>query len=386
MRALRRPEDLWESALDLVGVVVVVVDAWQLAHGRPGWPYPVLLAAAATATAVRRAAPTIAVVAASGACLAVAATTSSPLTCAVLAQVCLFSVAVRRSRAAAFGAAAVTAALLTASVALTTGDPLRYLSLAVVVPWTGLVLGAGLAVRAHRDYVRALEGTAAATLAARESETVRAIADERVRIARDLHDSVAHGIAEINVHAGAAERRLGTDPQLALESVLEVRRTSRRVLHELRDVVTVLRSTDDDATGAPASPRGVPALLAGARRMGLAVASDVTADLDHLEPAAGAALYRALQEALTNAQRHGTGAASVTLRDEPDGVLLVVTNPSPDTRRDGAGGFGLVGMRERVQQAGGRLDVTREPGTFRVSAWLPRAGSEDRDRPGEGRP
>lgn len=381
MRPPHRPEDLWESALDLVGVVVVAVDAWQLLHGRPGWLYPALLVASSAATAVRRSAPTAATVVTSVLCLAVGATTVSPLTCAVLTQVCLFSVAVRRTRPSAFAAAALTAVLLSASVSITSGDPLRYLSVAVVVPWTGLVLGAGLAVRSHRDYVHALEETAAATVAARESETVRRIADERVRIARDLHDSVAHGIAEISVHAGAAEHRLPADPGRALESVVEVRRTSRRVLHELRDVVSVLRSGDDDTTGAPASSRGVPALLTTARRMGLAISSQVTADLGDLEPVTGAALYRALQEALTNAQRHGTGAASVTLCDEDGGVRLVVTNPAPEPGGD-AGGFGLVGMRERVEQAGGLLEVTRAPGTFRISAWLPRASAQ---RPGRAR-
>lgn len=207
MRLLRRPEDLWESALDLTAVV--------------------------------------------------AEAASSMLTCAVLAQVCLFTVVVRRDRRTAFVLTTLTAAVVSAAVFLTAGEPLRYLSVAVVLPWTGLVLGAGLAVRAHRDDAHALEQTAAATLAARESETVRRIADEHVRIARDLHDSVAHGIAEITVHAGAAEHRLVDDPQRALASIVEVRRTSRRVLRELRDVV-VLRTGDEDVAGAPASPHGIP--------------------------------------------------------------------------------------------------------------------------------
>jgi signal transduction histidine kinase len=367
-----RPLDFWEVALDLTAAVVVV---WALLTRLPADRLPayfVLLGLACVFSALRRPRPATSTLLVTVVCVVVGVVGMSPLAVAVIAQVCLFSVALRADRRRTFTVGAVVAVGLVAAFALSTPRPLTDTSALAALPWTGLVLGAGLALRANRDYVQALEERATATLAARESETTRRVADERVRIARDLHDAVAHSIAVVNVHAGAAERRLATDTDGARESLREVRRASREVLLELRDIVAVLRTGDDDPVGPPASAEGVPALLAGTEALGLPVHAVIDAHLDGLDPTADAALYRVLQEALTNAHRHGTGAARVLVHDADDGILLVVTNPAADRVTGTEGGYGLVGMRERVEQAGGHLRTGLTSGVFAVEAWLPR--------------
>lgn len=379
MRARRRPEDLWESALDLGACAVVGVEAWRQLGGTDTieWSYVAFVVLTAGCVGLRRVHPTVATVVAGLLTILVGTVSGAPLTSAVLAQICLFSVAVRRTRTRTLITAVTLAALLWFAVLQATDDSVLSTPALVVLPWTGLVVGAGLAVRANRDYVRALEERAAATHAARESETTRRVADERVRIARDLHDAVAHTIAVVNVHAGAAEHQLTTDPDRARSSLQEVRHASRQVLHELRDIVTVLRAGDEETTSALASAQGVPALLTGARTMGLDVDAVTDARLDGLEPAVDAALYRVLQEALTNAQRHGAGTVTVHILDEPGGIGLLVENAAAPAAPDTPGGFGLVGMRERVDRAGGRLEARQIGELFRVRAWLPRPALQD---------
>lgn len=372
-----RTFDFWEAALDLTAIVVVVAELIARLPGQSLPAYLFLLSLACVFAALRRPRPATSTLLVTIVCVVVGVVGVSPLATAVIAQVCLFSCALRAGRRCSFTIAATVAVGLVIAFALSTPRPLTDTSALAVLPWTGLVLGAGLAVRANRDYVRALEERAAATHAARESEATRRVADERVRIARDLHDAVAHSIAVVNVHAGAAERRLTTDPDGAQESLREVRRASREVLLELRDIVAVLRTGDDDPVGPPASAEGVPALLALTEALGLRVHAAIDAHLDGLDPTADAALYRVLQEALTNAHRHGTGPARVRIQDEDGGMLLVVTNPAAERELGAEGGYGLVGMRERVEQAGGRLRTGVDNGAFVVNVWLPRVRHTD---------
>jgi signal transduction histidine kinase len=372
-RRRRGAVELWDLAFDLMALIIVVVEVWNLVHRDVDWRYVVVLVCALAATQLRRRMPATATVVAGALTLLPPTLGASVLTCAVLTQICLFSAVVRHSRERAVALAALTGVQLSAAVALSAADSGGYVSVAIVLPWTGLVLGAGFAVRSHRDYVRALEDSAAATQAARESEAERRVADERVRIARDLHDAVAHSFAVINVHAGAAERTLDTDPARAAVALAEVRRASRRVMHELRDIVSVLRAGDDDVTGVPASADGIGALLEEAATTGLAVTVDVSTDLGGLDPVADVALYRVLQESLTNARRHGTGSVTVTISGDPDAVTLVVSNPCRSVPDDRPGGFGLIGMHERVQRAGGRISASSDDqGMFQVRVRLPR--------------
>ncbi|WP_158097183.1 sensor histidine kinase [Cellulosimicrobium sp. KWT-B] len=335
----------------------------------------VVLAAVAVVLALRRRHLQVATVAVCALTVVVAALGADPTMYAVLTCAALFSAAMHgRSRSVLILAAGVLV-VLALTVAEAGDGPTLVVSFLTVTTWTALALGLGSAVRANRDNVLALEHEATAIRAARVSETARHVTDERLRIARDLHDAVAHSIAAINVQAGAAERHLHTDPARAQDSLRQVRSASRTALLELRDIVAVLRSTqrsEDDDVVRRVSASGVPALLAEARARGDAVRADVDADLDGLDPAVGAALYRVLQESLTNAHRHGDGGVTVTVRDESDAVVVDVVNLAAVARSRPVGGFGLVGMRERVEQAGGRLETGAEAGVFSVHAWLPR--------------
>lgn len=372
----RRPgdEDRWDGLLDVALVVAVVVRGWLVIQAGDV-AEAVVLAVVAVVLAVRRRHLRVATAAVCALSVAAAALGADPTVYAVLTCAALFSAAMHRRVRSLLVLAAGVLVVLTATVAEARGGSTVMVSFLTVTTWTALALGLGSAVRSNRDYVLALEHEAAAVRAARASETARHVTDERLRIARDLHDAVAHSIAAINMQAGAAERQLRTDPGRAEDSLRQVRRASRTVLLELRDIVAVLRSSraeDDEDLAGRVSAAGVPALLAEARGRGDAVRADLDVDLDGLDPAVGAALYRVVQEALTNAHRHGDGDVTVTVRDEGDEVLVDVVNLVAGARDQPGGGYGLVGMRERVEQAGGRLEVGGGAGVFSVRARLPR--------------
>lgn len=366
--------DRWERLLDLGLTLAVAVDGWLVLRDGDLAEAGVL-AAVALVLALRRRHPRGATAVVCALTVLAAVLGADPTVYAVLTAAALFSAAMRVPARGVLVLATAVLVVLAPTIAAAGADSSLGLAFVTVATWTALALGLGSAVRANRDYVGALEHEAAALQAARASETARHITDERLRIARDLHDAVAHSIAAINVQAGAAERQLRTDPDRAEESLRQVRGASRSVLLELRDIVAVLRSAPapegDELTGR-ASASGVRALLDEARRRGDAVRAEVDADLDRLEPAVGAALYRTLQEALTNAHRHGDGDVTVTVHDEDEGIGLHVTNPAAQAGDHPTGGYGLVGMRERVEQAGGRLAVRADADAFSVRAWLPR--------------
>lgn len=366
--------DWWEGLLDLALLIAIVVRGWLVV--RDGAVAELAVLAAVTVTlALRHRHPQLATAVVGGLTVVAAAVGADPTVYAVLTCAALFNAAMyARRRSVLVLAAGVLVVLAPTMTRAGDGQPLP-VALLTVGTWTALALGLGSAVWANRDYVLALEHEAAAIRAARASETARHITDERLRIARDLHDAVAHSIAAINVQAGAAERHLRADPARAEESLRQVRGASRAVLAELRDIVAVLRSTqpaeDDDLAGR-ASASGIPALLADARSRGDVVRADVDLELDGVDPATGAALYRVVQEALTNAHRHGDGDVTLTIHDEGDAIVLVVVNLVAVRAARPVGGYGLVGMRERVEQTGGRLEVGAAADVFTLRAWLPR--------------
>ncbi len=380
----RRPgDDRWDGLLDVALVIAVVVRGWLVVRDG-ATAEAAVLAAIAVVLVLRRRHLLVAVGVVCALTVVAAALGADPTVYAVLTCAALFSAAMHvRGRSVLVLATVVLVVLGLTIDGAGDGRSTLVVSFLTVTTWTALALGLGSAVRANRDYVLALEHEAAAIRAARASETARHVTDERLRIARDLHDAVAHSIAAINVQAGAAERQLRADPGRAEDSLREVRRTSRAVLLELRDIVAVLRSgraTEDDDLAGRVSASGVRTLLEEAGARGDAVRADVHVDLDGLDPATGAALYRVVQEALTNAHRHGDGEVTVEIRDEGDHALTVqVTNPVAGARARPVGGYGLVGMRERVEQAGGRLEIVAGDDRFSAYVWLPRTRQPVRD-------
>ena len=213
-----------------------------------------------------------------------------------------------------------------------------------------------------------------AELLARLQDTVRsdAIAAERTRIARELHDVLAHSISAMVVQASAGEELVRSDPSRAAAAMAQVAETGRRALAETGRLLSLVRDVDDELGLDPDPGLGrLDALVGQFRRSGL----DVTADVDALgELPAGVDLsaYRIVQESLTNALKYATDrAVSLRVRREPRGLLIEVSNrgrPGPST----GSGLGLVGMAERVSVFGGSLEhgFTRD-GLFRLSVVLP---------------
>jgi signal transduction histidine kinase len=217
--------------------------------------------------------------------------------------------------------------------------------------------------------------------AEREAERERrlAAAEERTRIARDLHDSAGHAINVILVQAGAARLLQEQDlerSRAALETIEEV---ARETLGEIDQLVTALREDDvRDGTGESVEPPpGLAALETLAERhrsAGLSVSVRRRGSRRALPPALDQAAYRILQEALTNAARHGDGSAEVDIGFGPSALELGVSNPTRPEWAPGGPGHGLVGMRERASLLGGSLEAGAEGGVFRVRARLPYGG------------
>lgn len=208
----------------------------------------------------------------------------------------------------------------------------------------------------------------------RERDERLSIAEERTRIARELHDSAGHAINTILVQAGAARVLRERDPQASREAIEAIERLARETIEDIDRIVGSLRA-DGPAERAPLPGiERIPDLVADLRRAGLDVElSEQTDDWRMPPPAVDRAAYRIAQEALTNAARHGSGRAELTLHHHVDRLEVTVVNPTsakPEPSRS-AGGFGLVGMRERAQVLGGSFEAGADDGRFRVRAVFP---------------
>ena len=250
------------------------------------------------------------------------------------------------------------------------GSELLHTGLAWAVAWF-----AGERTRLRHEHIVELAQRAERTEREAERERALAIAEERGRIARDLHDSAGHAINVIALRAGTARLRRDRDgAQAALEVIEEL---ARGTVAEIDQIVGALRDHEsgDEVLDAPTGLASVDTLVARHAAAGLEVTVAREGEARPLERAVDQAAYRILQEALTNAARHGTGDARVELAFGRAGLELTISNA---TARDSSprpnGGHGLIGMRERATLLGGRLDVERVNGSFRVRAHLPYGG------------
>ena len=243
-----------------------------------------------------------------------------------------------------------------------------------VTAWSIAVVAVGDATRSRRAYVQEVEARANRAEATREEEARRRVAEERLRIARELHDVVAHHIAVINVQAGAAAHVLESRPEAVGPALLHIRRAADTVLKELASVVGVLRGEDE--RNAPTEPtRGLAKLselLDAFAAAGLRVEHRQQGTARDLPAVVDLAAYRIVQESLTNAQKHGTGRASLTVTYAPGAVRIEVINAVAAYTSGSGSGYGLVGMRERAAATGGSVTTGIEPdGRFAVHAELP---------------
>lgn len=283
--------------------------------------------------------------------------------------VALYSVATVSARTVAYVTAGTTGALLFASSAAARGDV--DLNDLLFFGWPAVAVLAADAVRGRRERTAAAAERQRHLAEQREEEHRRRLAEDRLLIARDLHDSVAHSMATINVQSGVAAHILARDPNQAGGALEAIRVASRDVLDELGTMLDVLRDVD----AAPRHPTPdlarIDGLVESSRLAGLEVEVRREGSFDDVAPAIGSAAYRIIQEALTNVIRHaGVGRATVVLRRTADGgVELDVLDegrgvaPSPPN----GSGMGLVGIRERAALSGGHSEIGgRAGGGFRV--------------------
>lgn len=229
-------------------------------------------------------------------------------------------------------------------------------------------------MRRRRAETAALAARADAAVREREARAAEAVAAERARIARELHDLVAHSMGVIVIQAQGAARSLPHDVDRAQEALAAIESTGRAGMTELRRLLGVLTDAGDRPTGPQPSLEQIPELVADVRRAGLRVELTMTGTAAGVAPSAGLTAYRIVQEALTNVLRHaGPASASVCVARRPDGVEVEVCDNGSGAAVT-YGGRGLVGMRERVALFGGTLDAGPVAGGgFRVRALIPLA-------------
>lgn len=227
----------------------------------------------------------------------------------------------------------------------------------------------------HRYWLTVRQRTRDA-IANRESLVRRSVAEERVRIARDLHDSVGHHIAVLSMHLGAAEVSLSPDAGAARAHLTSARESVQGVLGEVQQILAVLRleTGGEDLLPTPDFSQ-VPELALRFRRAGLDLEDRLSGCGTALPHDVSAAAYRITQEALTNAQKHGTGTVWLNVHADDTTVRIDVVNTRTARSADTiGGGRGLIGLGERAESVGGRIEVRDDETTYRFLAELPAKG------------
>jgi signal transduction histidine kinase len=230
----------------------------------------------------------------------------------------------------------------------------------------------GIAVSNHRAFIASIQARA-------QEDANRRVGEERLRIARELHDVVAHTMSTINVQATAAAQVLTERPQTAATALAAIRTASKDGLRELRAILHVLRQADEgDPTAPPPGLTQLDALIASANQAGLPTRLGVSGAGADLPPTVDLAAYRIIQESLTNAIRHaGPANATVSLTYSASELLIAVADTGRGGRAHdaGNGGYGQIGMRERAAAAGGTVQAGTAPGGgYLVTARLPVSG------------
>jgi signal transduction histidine kinase len=389
--ALRDPR-FQDGALAFVLAILAVVDvalvrlssAPRFAVAEGIGPRPVVVAAAllvALPIAFRRRSPLGALVfglalivaqAAAGAGLSEQATFALP------GLILIYSVATYRSGAQAWLGLSLSVAGLSLATFIESergyehaaGD-YAFGALSVAAVW---LFGYALRGRARR--IAGLEVEALRLARDREERARAAVAAERARIARDLHDVVAHNVSVMVVQAAAAEEVLSRDPERARAPLLAIQATGNQALNEMRRLLGILRAKEDEGShGRQPGLAGLDALAAEFRAAGQPVQLVVEGERVGLPAGVDLAAYRIIEEALTNALKHARGAETrVSVRHADRTVELEVMDEGPGTANGEPGGHGLIGMRERTSLYGGTLEAgPRARGGFAVRARLPLA-------------
>jgi len=253
--------------------------------------------------------------------------------------------------------------------------------LVIVIAVEAALVGWGQLTQAHRALIASLRERARRAEAEQGRRVAEARAAERTRIAREMHDVLAHRLSLLATYAGAIEYRPDAPPEQVARAAGVVRAGAHQALDELREVITVLREDDGDDDAAQRPQPGLadlPLLVEESRDAGARVQlDDRVPDPAALPGAAGRTAYRVVQEGLTNARKHAPGEpVQVVVDGRPGGELLIdIRNPLVNGQATGpaigGSGTGLIGLTERVRLAGGELDHAATDGEFRLSARLP---------------
>jgi signal transduction histidine kinase len=244
--------------------------------------------------------------------------------------------------------------------------------------WLMLPLAAGKMTQLRRAYLQSLQARAEHAERTREEEARLRVTEERVRIARELHDVVAHHMALANAQAGTAAHLALTSPEQSRKILTDLTGTTSSALRELKATLGLLRDDDDapGSSGLEPSPglARLPELVSACESAGLEVTVTTEGEPQPLSPGVDLTAYRIVQEALTNVTKHATAeAAQVLLVYTGSRLLITVTNDGPSEPEAARGrGFGVMGMRERALSIGGELCAGPRPqGGFEVTTALP---------------
>ena len=246
---------------------------------------------------------------------------------------------------------------------------------AIVLPWIAWYFGR--LVRNRGDYLALLQERAERLEADQHAEALQAVVEERARIARELHDVVAHQVSMMTVQAGAARTVIHDDLDAAVEAIGDVERAGRQALGELRHLLGVLRpDAESDDLGPQPRLADIPVLVEGLRNTGAEVTLAMVSVPGGLSAAAELSLYRIVQESFTNIVKHAGPDPTVSLAIGLDGddLVLEVTNTVAAAAAPGlpASGYGIPGLRERATLLGGTLTAgPSRPGGFRLEARIP---------------
>jgi signal transduction histidine kinase len=294
--------------------------------------------------------------------------------------IAVFHVANRTSRRTSLiiGLVALVVTLIAGIISdITSGSTSRVFQFVVTVAFASAV---GDATRSRREYLVAVTERAERAEQTREAEAQRRVAEERLKIARDLHDAVAHQISVISLNAGVASSSLQTQPTRALDALGVIRQASRSVLREIGELMRYLRSEEGVGAETPDAPQPglsrLEALVQSFTSTGLAVTVRTEGDLSSVTGIADLVAYRTIQEGLTNAHKHGAEhRAHLLIEREGDSLNIVIANPvefGSENHPEPTGyGNGLLGLRERVALAGGQVDTAIAPGGYRLTVRLP---------------
>ncbi|MEU6555723.1 sensor histidine kinase [Streptomyces sp. NPDC046915] len=276
-----------------------------------------------------------------------------------------------------YGYTTMAVLVITSVSAAPLGDQFLLRSVGTVL-WLLLPLSAGSMARLRRAYLESVQARAAHAERTREEEARLRVTEERMRIARELHDVVAHHMAVANAQAGTAAHLAPTHPEQARKILADLAGTTSSALLELRATVGILRQADDPGPDSLEPTPGLdrlPDLIAACRSAGLDVRVTTEGEPQPLLPGVDLTAYRIVQEALTNVTRHASGhPARIRLAYTDSRLIVTVTNDGDRAApaAPGSGGFGLIGMRERAHSVGGDLRAGPLPGGgFEVTTALP---------------